>query len=59
MDSDVNNVCQERKILFLDPADGKVSIATEDDIHQADLSPHGENFQKFHVDPSRNIKTRP
>lgn len=56
------NVSQRRTVLLLDPAGGKVTIATEDDIHQADVSPHvanRENFRKFHVDPSPNIKTPP
>lgn len=56
------NISQRRTVLFLDPAGGKVSIATEDDIQQTDVSSrvaNKEKFQNFHVEPSPNIKTRP
>lgn len=60
------NVSQRRTVLFLDPAGGKVSTSREDDIHEdiqrTDASPHfanRENFQKFHVEPSPNMKTHP
>ena len=59
MDSDVNNVCPERKILLLGPADGKVSIATKENIHQEDVPFHEENFQTVHLKLSPNIKTCP